>query len=79
MSCHFFLDFSLFEDFSTPICIGTHSRCAFPISNSTFTATANPIYLFSMFHTGSFIGCAFEIEEQQTLHSKGGGETTAYC
>ena len=44
ISCHFFLDFSLFEDFSTPICIGTHSRCAFPISNSTFTATAKPIY-----------------------------------
>ena len=79
MSCHFFLDFSLFEDFSTPICIGTHSRCAFPISYSTFTATANPIYLFSMFHTSSFIGCAFQIEEQQTLHSKGGGETTDYC
>lgn len=44
MFCHFFLDFSLFEDFSTPISIGTHSRVhsqyAFPIS--TFTAKAYP-------------------------------------
>ena len=29
ISCRFFLDFSLFEDFSTPISIGTHSRCTF--------------------------------------------------
>ena len=34
--CRFFLDFSLFEDFSPPISIGTHSRCTFTMRNSNY-------------------------------------------